>query len=155
MVRKKKPVKSKVPRRLRDVKEPEASGPPPASGVPDLPGQGYLFGLESEDVPAPAGADAAAYWSKEYRRTKTLLAQLELKLKKGKLVPYDQVEQLLVDRITELRQGLQRMENALAPQLVALAEPIEAQRILHKAHVELLERYSRPIMGEAEEAGEA
>ena len=88
------------PRRPTKEAPPTRARPGPGPPAPLPAGdreQALLWDLDPEDIPAPAGTDAAEHWQAEYRKLKALILRLDYRTARGSLISRAEVEGLLVD----------------------------------------------------------
>ena len=101
-----------------------------------------LFDIDPDEEGPPSGVDAAEFWASQYRKVKYLAARQAYLEKKGELIEREEVKDLLVSRMTEIRRGLEQIEQRLPPRLVN-QELREIRHELQDAHRELLARLIR------------
>ena len=77
-----------------------------------------LFDIDPDEEGPPSGVDAAEFWASQYRKVKYLAARQAYLEKKGELIEREEVKDLLVSRMTEIRRGLEQIEQRLPPRLV-------------------------------------
>ena len=101
--------------------------------------------------------DNKAFWDIEYRKFKARLAELEYNKAVAKVIDRAAVEQLLVERATELKKSLMSRSRRLSLRL-ANKEAEQVQAVLDEDTLEILQAYSRPnglVKPEEEEKDES
>lgn len=108
-------------------------------GMPVEPGETYnlekVAAWREENISKKTPADGTGTdWQQEFHKVKTLRAQLEYQRELGHLVPIDQVNAQMIEKIQTVKKALLALPARLAPQLVGLTV-IESERII-KARIE-------------------
>ena len=98
--------------------------------------------LEGDLPVAGGGGDDERKWSTTYRRAKALHAVLDLQVKRGELVKRDEVRDLFVARVTEVRGALLVLPRRIAARFAPKIRD-KLRRELELAIREILTQYSR------------
>jgi hypothetical protein len=91
---------------------------------------------------AQSGKD---YEDARMKKARADLLEMDLRQRRGELVPLKEVEQMFVARIMAVKQGLLALSRALPPQLVICQTEREMEPVIHKAVYGLLEAFARPL----------
>lgn len=98
----------------------------------------------------PRQLDLAPQRGKDYedarmKKARADLLELELRKRRGELIEKIEVEQLFVERILAVKQGLLAFARSLPPQLIHCASEREMEEVISREVRALLEAYSRPL----------
>jgi len=115
----------------RDRKDGQAPARAALSGDPRQP-----------ELSAERGKD---YEDSRLKRTRRELLELDLRQRRGDLIPRKEVGQLFVARIMAVKQGLLVLARALPLQLATCRHEREMEPIITRAVRNLLETFSRPL----------
>ena len=89
------------------------------------------------------------------KRARADLLELDLKVRRGELVPRAEVQQMFVARIMAVKQGLLSLPRALPPQLMVCQTEREMEPVIFKAVHDLLEGFARDMPESIGQAGQA
>lgn len=81
-------------------------------------------------------------WEGEYREYKARLMRIEYERKLGNLIPKEEVEKQMVQRIIAVKRAFLSLPRALAPQLVGM-EPREIESVLMGRIKEIIENFAQ------------
>lgn len=104
--------------------------------------------------PAPAGDPLQPFLIEQsgkdfedarMKRARADLLELDLKQRRGELVPRTAVQQMFVARIMAVKQGLLSLPRALPPQLMVCQTEREMEPVITKAVRDLLEGFARDL----------
>ena len=115
----------------RDRKDGQAAPRPAAPADPRQPLLSAQSGKDFEDA--------------RMKRARANLLELDLKQRRGELVPLQEVEKMHEARIMAVKQGLLSLSRALPPQLVVCQTEREMEPVIAKAVRNLLESFARPL----------
>jgi phage terminase Nu1 subunit (DNA packaging protein) len=93
-------------------------------------------------LPESSGKD---FEDARMKRARADLLELDLKQRRGELVPRVEVQQMFVARIMAVKQGLLSLPRALPPQLMVCQNEREMEPVISKAVRDLLEAFARPL----------
>jgi phage terminase Nu1 subunit (DNA packaging protein) len=85
------------------------------------------------------------YEDARLKKARAELLEMDIKQRRGELVPIREVEQMFVARIMAVKQGLLSLSRALPPQLVVCQTEREMEPVIAKAVRNLLESFARPL----------
>ena len=134
-------------------------------GMPRLSGKRFDLiqvqaWLDLKDGKAPVGREASGdsrqpglpavdsgkdHWDKKAKEWQAKTRELEYRKLLGELVEIREVEQLFVDRIMAVKQGLLGLSRGLPPQLAHCRDEREMEVIINGAVRHLLEMFSRSL----------
>ena len=114
-----------------DRRDGQAPARPAGSGNPEQPFLTVQSGKDYEDA--------------RLKKARAELLEMDLKVRRGELVPTQEVEQMFVARILAVKQGLLSLSRTLPPQLAALREEREIEAVIRRVVHHLLEDFSRPL----------
>ena len=120
---------------LRDGRPPA----PPARGP----------GPRQPELTLERGKD---FQEERLKRAKADLAEMEVRQRRGELVEWGQVEEVMERKILEVKQRLLILSQSLPPQLVNLRER-EMVPIITRAVVDLLRGFAQPMPASLRESG--
>ena len=93
-------------------------------------------------LPVERGKD---FEDSRMKRARADLLELDLKVRRGELVPRAQVQQMFVNRIMAVKQGLLSLPRALPPQLMVCHTEREMEPVIYKAVRDLLDAFARDL----------
>jgi phage terminase Nu1 subunit (DNA packaging protein) len=107
-------------------------------------GPGYVDPkqLTFGDVGSGSGKD---YHEERLKKAKADMAEMEVKTRRGELVPKQEIKNLFVARITAIKQAILTFSRGLPPQLIHCKTEREMEVILAAAAFELLAAFCRPL----------
>ena len=125
-----------------------ASRPAPESETPLAPSAAPQ--PRSESPPPPFAFDASTeggkdYWDKESKKHQARLRELEYGKRRGELIERRLVEDLFVQRVLAVRQGLVSLVRSLPPDLVNCRDEREMASVIEHRVRGLLDAYSREL----------
>jgi len=133
---------------LDPSKRGNAAGLMLGEGDEDAGGSGEIGGGET----VSPGADPKLRQARTAREGyEAMMARLRYEQAAGLLIRRDEVERQLVDASRTVRDALQRLGAKLAPELAAISDPAEVQRLINEAHRSVLEGLANALSQQADQ----
>jgi hypothetical protein len=129
-------------RRYRQLAKDDPSIPEPVKGMVNYP-RSALALINHYRQQCEARGDLSLTEERKLKvKTDRQLKEIELMIKRGELIPRDQVLNEFLSRISAVKTGLLGQHKILPPLLIGL-EPRDMADVIKKANFHLLDRFSR------------